>query len=157
LGRCIAGAMAGFIGNIMQAHYGIAERAHGVSFGGGLIATAIGLGVITSMVAALFPALHAARVDPVRALQRGRTEFGIASESRFRNVAAATSALAAICCLLAGHSRIVFYAGYLSFVISALLLTPTLCRSVSRLLHGLLTRLRPIEGALAADSLVQAP
>lgn len=157
LGRFIAGVMAGFIGNVMQAHYGIAERAHGVSFGAGLIATAIGLGVITSMVAALFPALHAARVDPVRALQRGRTEFRNASESRFRNIAAATSALAAICCLLAGHSRIVFYAGYLSFVISALLLTPTLCRSVSRLHHGLLTRLRPIEGALAADSLVQAP
>lgn len=157
LGTFIARAMAGLIGNIMQAHYGIAERAHEVSFGGGLIASAVGLGVSTSMVAALFPALHAARVDPVRTLQRGRTELRNASESRFRNIAAATSAVAAICCLLAGPSRIMFYAGYLSFVMSALLLTPTLCRSISRLLHRLLTRLRPIEGALAADSLVQTP
>jgi putative ABC transport system permease protein len=157
LGTFIAKAMAASIGNIMQAHYGIAERAHGVSFGVGLIVASVGIGIGTSIVAALFPAQEAARVDPVRALQRGRTELRRTGQSRVRNIAAVLFVAVAVMCVVSGRSRFVFYVGYFSFVIAALLLTPMLCCSLSLLLRRLLTMLRPVEGALAADSLVQTP
>lgn len=157
LGSLIAKVMAGFIGNIMQAHYGIAERAHGVSFGSELIVAAIAMGMATSIVAALLPARNAARIDPTRALQRGRNEALSAGGSRARSIAAGVLVVLALLCVALGHSRMVFYAGYLSFVSAALLLTPTLSLWLSRWLRPLLTALRPVEGALAADSLTQAP
>jgi putative ABC transport system permease protein len=157
LGSLIAKVMAGFIGNIMQAHYGIAERAHEISFGAGLIIAAIAIGMATSIMAALLPARNAARVDPARALQRGRNEALLAGHSRARSVAAGVHVVLALVCVALGGSRVVFYAGYFSFVSAALLLTPTLSLWLSRRLRPLLTALRPVEGALAADSLTQAP
>jgi putative ABC transport system permease protein len=50
-----------------------------------------------------------------------------------------------------------FYLGYTSFVVAAVLMTPTLGMWLSRLLGPCLLRLRPVEGALARDSLLQAP
>jgi putative ABC transport system permease protein len=157
VGSFVARAMAGFIGDIMQAHYGIAERAHEIRFERGLIVSAVAMGVVTSMVAALFPARDAARVDPVRALQKRHTEATTTRESSVRIVCAGVFVLLALVCVASNRSRLVFYAGYLSFVSAALLLTPTLSRLISRLFRGLLTAVRPVEGGLAANSLAQAP
>ena len=50
-----------------------------------------------------------------------------------------------------------FYAGYVLAIVVALLLSPLLSLALARALRPLLKWLRPVEGALAADSLIQAP
>src|SRR4029077_17406684 len=107
VGSFVARAMAGFIGDIMQAHYGIAERAHEIRFERGLIVSAVAMGVVTSMVAALFPARDAARVDPVRALQKGHTEATTTRESSVRIVCAGVFVLLALVCVASNRSRLV--------------------------------------------------
>ena len=57
-----------------------------------LLVTAAAVGVVTSMVAAFLPARNAARVDPVKALQKGQYQVLSAGENRRRR----TAALAAI-------------------------------------------------------------
>jgi len=157
LGSFIAKEMAGLIGNIMQAHYGIAERAHEVRFGAGLLAASIAMGMTTSILAALLPARNAALVDPARAVQRGSNQDISRGNSRGRSAAAGMFALLAVLCVFMGHSQVVFYAGYLSFVLAALLLAPTLSVWLSCSLRPLLTAVQPFEGRIAADSLIQAP
>ena len=56
-----------------------------------------------------------------------------------------------------GGSRIVFYVGYVLAIVVALLLEPAAVAGARRALRPLLKWLRPVEGALAADSLIQAP
>jgi putative ABC transport system permease protein len=60
-------------------------------------------------------------------------------------------------CLAAGEVRVLFYLGYALTVAVALLLGPVLTVRLAALLRPLLTSMRPVEGALAADSLVRAP
>lgn len=157
LGTFLAKAMAGVIGDIMQAHYGIAERAHEVSFGTWLIAIAVALGVITSVIAAIIPAQQATRVDPVQALRRGHNQPTCCQERHHLDFAALLFVLVALACVIWGSSRALFYTGYLAFATAALLLSPTLSRWLVHPFRRLLIRLRPVEGALAADSLIEAP
>jgi putative ABC transport system permease protein len=156
-GSLIAKALAGYVGDVMLAHYGIALGASKVNLSLSLIMTAIFLGTATSVVAAVIPARNAARIDPTRALQRGRYQLLSVGENRMRRRAAVSFAAVALGCLVLGRSRPVFYLGYGCFVLSAVLSTATLSMWLSRLLRPVLTLLRPIEGALAADSLVQSP
>src|SRR5262249_26472704 len=53
--------------------------------------------------------------------------------------------------------RLAFYIGTLLTVVAALLLTPFLSLALARFLRYPLKWLRPVEGSLAADSLIQAP
>ena len=156
-GSLIADAVAGYVGDVMLAHYGIALGAGKVNLSLSLTITAILLGTATSIVAAVIPARNAARIDPTRALQRGRYQLLSVGENRMRRRAAVLFAALALGCLVLGRSRAVFYLGYGCFVLSAVLSTATLSMWLSRLLRAVLTLLRPIEGALAADSLVQSP
>jgi putative ABC transport system permease protein len=156
-GSLIANGLAGYIGDVMLAHYGIALGAHGLKLSLSLIVTAILLGTATSVVAAIIPARNAARVDPIQALQRCRYQMLSAGENRIRRRAAVLFAALALACLALGRSRAVFYIGYGFFVLGAVLSTPTLSLWLSRVLRPVLRILRPVEGALAADSLVQAP
>ena len=50
-----------------------------------------------------------------------------------------------------------FYAGYTLIILAALMLVPTVALWFSRALRPVLKWLRPVEGALAADSLIQSP
>jgi putative ABC transport system permease protein len=50
-----------------------------------------------------------------------------------------------------------FYAGYVSFVLAAVLLTPSLTVVLCRALRPFLRRVRPVEGVLAADTLIGSP
>ncbi len=52
---------------------------------------------------------------------------------------------------------VVFYAGFLLAVLAAVLLSPALSLWLARALRPVLKRIRPVEGTLAADSLIQAP
>lgn len=108
------------------------------------------------MMAAWLPARSASRVDPVQALQKGRSQVLTAGENRARRVTATVLMALAVVCLLIGRS-FWFYAGYVLVVVAALLLVPTFALWCSRGLRPVLKWLRPVEGALAADSLIQSP
>lgn len=157
LGIVLARSMAGFIGGMLEGIYGIAERAEEVSADPRLIALAVTVGVATSMLAAWIPARNAARVDPVQALQKGKYQVLTAGENRVRRIVAVSAAGVALACLVIDGSGVVFYGGYLLTVVAALLMTPTAALWLARMLRPVLKRLRPVEGALAADSMIQAP
>ena len=63
-----------------------------------------------------------------------------------------------VACLTVTGSRPIFYAGYvLAIMVVPLLLGPLLSLGLARTIRPVLKWLRPVEGALAADSLIQAP
>jgi putative ABC transport system permease protein len=156
-GIAIARGMTGYIGSLLGEIYGIAQKADEISTNPMLMTFAVVLGVITSVVAAVIPARSAARVDPVQALQKGKYQQLSAGENRARRIAALVVAAGAAGCLLFERYRIFFYAGDALAVLAALLLTPTFALWLARVLRPVLRWIRPVEGTLAADSLLQAP
>ncbi len=156
-GVLIARGVAASIGTLISDVYGVAQRADELATSPPLLALALVIGVVTSVVAAAIPARSAAAVDPVQALQKGKYQVLSLGESRARAVAAAVLAAVSVVCLAAASSRPVFYTGYFLAVVAALLLSPLLSLGLARLLRPLLKAFRPVEGALAADSLIQAP
>ncbi len=157
LGIGLARLMLGYIGALLGEVFGIAEKAKEISANPTLILFAIVLGVITSVVAAFIPARNAARVDPVQALQKGKYQQMTAGENRFRRITALVIALVGGACLLFRQFHYLIYAGDALTVLAALLLVPTLAQLVVQALRPLLRWVRPVEGTLAADSLLQAP
>jgi putative ABC transport system permease protein len=156
-GLLIARGIAASIGTLIADVYGVAQRADEISTSPLILAGALAIGVATSIVAALIPAHQAAQVDPVQALQKGKYQVLSAGESRLRLAVAAVLGVISVACLSAGGSRIVFYIGYVLAMTLALLLGPLLALGLSRALRPILKWIRPVEGALAADSLIQAP
>ncbi|MBI2834155.1 MAG: FtsX-like permease family protein [Acidobacteria bacterium] len=156
-GILLARGVAGFIAGLLQGVYGIAQRADEVATEPRLIAFAIGMGMATSVLAAWLPARNAARVDPVQALQKGKYQVLSAGENRIRRRAAALLGAGSVLCLLFGRSGWAFYGGYALTVVASLLLAPSLALWLAEALRPALKWIRPVEGALAADSLIQAP
>jgi putative ABC transport system permease protein len=156
LGIVMARAMVGSISNMLEGIYGVAERAEEVSADPRLLGTALAIGVVTSMIAAWLPARSASRVDPVQALQKGKYQVLTAGENRARRLTAAALMVAAAACLWMGRS-LWFYAGYVLIIVAALLVVPTVSLWFAKALRPVLKWLRPVEGALAADSLIQSP
>jgi putative ABC transport system permease protein len=157
LGLMIARSIAGSISDMLQGIYGIAERTRDVSADPRILSLAIAIGIATSMVAAWIPARNAARVDPVQALQKGKYQMLTAGENRARRFASIAAAAVSALLLLWGARGPLFYAAYALGIVAALLLTPTAALVLARAVRPALKRLRPVEGALAADSLIQAP
>jgi putative ABC transport system permease protein len=156
-GMLIARGIAASIGTLITDVYGVSQRADEVAGSPRLLLAALGIGIATSIVAALIPARHAAQVDPVQALQKGKYQLLSAGEYRIRAILATIGGAGAIACLAAGGSRIVFYIGYVMAILAALLVSPLLALALARVMRPVLKWLRPVEGALAADSLLQAP
>jgi putative ABC transport system permease protein len=156
-GALMAQASARYLGGFLQNVFGVAQQVDGAPLEPGLIVAGLALGVAASMLAAWIPSRGAARVDPVRALQKGKYQVMSAGENRRRRVAAAISLAVSLGCLWLGRSETVFYAGYLLAVLAAVLFAPSLSLWLARLLRAPLKWLRPVEGALAADSLIHAP
>jgi len=157
LGIAIARGMTGYIGALLGEVFGIAQKAEEIAANPALMTFAVVLGVITSVVAAFIPARNAARVDPVQALQKGKYQQLSAGENRVRRLTALAVSVAALACLLLSQYRVLMYVGDALSVLAAILLTPTLAEWVARALRPLLRWMRPVEGTLAADSLLQAP
>jgi len=156
-GVLIARGIAASIGTLIADVYGVAQHADELATNPALLALALAIGVGTSIVAAAIPARNAARVDPVQALQKGKYQVLSAGESRTRAVAAAICGVISIGCLLAANSRPIFYVGYVLAILVALLLGPLLSLALAKAIRPVLKWARPVEGALAADSLIQAP
>ena len=150
-GVLIARAIAATIGALISDVYGVAQHADELSTSPGLLVLALAIGIVTSVIAAAIPAHSAARVDPVQALQK------CTSHSAGEEPAARDSASLGACrvvCLSIGFSR---------------LLSPTTrsrpCLAARQPAASLGSPdaapvsqgARPVEGALAADSLIQSP
>ena len=94
----------------------------------------------------------------MQALQKGKYQVLSAGESRLRVVAAGV--LAAVVARLPDGRRVahgVLRRLHARRSLAALLLGPLLSLALARALRPVLKWLRPVEGALAADSLIQAP
>ena len=164
-GILIARGIASSIGALISDVYGVAQQANELATSPTLLLVAMGIGVITSIVAAAIPAHQAACVDPVHALQKGKYQVLSAGESRARVMAAAILGAISMACLVVpalggsafGGSRVVFYTGYALVIVAALLLSPLLSLALARAIRPVLKWIRPVEGVLAADSLIQAP
>lgn len=156
VGIFMARSMVGSISNMLEGIYGVAERAEEVSADPRLLGGAMAIGIATSMIAAWLPARSASRVDPVQALQKGKYQVLTAGENRARRLTAAGLMAAAVVMLWIGTS-IWFYAGCALIIVAALLLVPTAALWFAHALRPVLKWLRPVEGALAADSLIQSP
>src|SRR5438093_4855877 len=156
-GVLIANGIAASIGTLITDVYGVAQHTDEIARNPALLALALAIGVATSLVAAWIPARNAARVDPVQALQKGKYQVLSAGESLARAAIAATLAVGSIVCLAGGRSRPIFYTGYGLTIVAALLLSPLLSLALSKAIRPILKWIRPVEGALAADSLIQAP
>lgn len=156
-GLLIARAMAGYIGSLLAGVYGVAQNADQITLDPRLLAAALAMGVITSLIAGVIPARSAAAVDPVKALQKGKQQSVSEGESRARRNWAVACAGASLAALAFSRIGIVFYAGYLLAVLAAVLLSPALSLWLARVLRPLLAYVRPVEGTLAVDSLIQAP
>jgi putative ABC transport system permease protein len=156
-GILIAQGIAASIGALISDVYGVAQRADELATNPNLLALALGIGIVTSIIAAAIPARNAARVDPVQALQKGKYQVLSAGESRLRVVLAALLGVISLVCLLFANSRPIFYVGYFLAILAALLLSPLLALLMARAIRPILKWIRPVEGALAADSLIQAP
>jgi putative ABC transport system permease protein len=157
VGLLIARGIAASVSTIISDTFGVARETGDITISPFVIASAVLIGLVTSVVAALIPARTAARVEPVLALQKGKYQVLAAGEKGTRLAAAGVGAATSITCLLIGESRALFYVSYLLAIASVLLLTPMLSVALARLLRPMLKWLRPVEGALAADSLIQAP
>lgn len=157
IGLLLARGMTAYIGTLLGDVYGVAQKAEEVSADPKLIAAAVALGVLTSIIAAWLPARNAARVNPVNALQKGKYQQFGTGENRTRRAIALALALASVALIAFSRYRALFYISDALSVISALLLTPTLAQLLAKALRPVLRFLRPVEGTLAADSLLQAP
>jgi putative ABC transport system permease protein len=156
-GMLIARGIAATIGGLIADVYGVAQHADEVSSSPSLLLLALAIGIGTSIIAAAVPARSAARVDPVQALQKGKYQVLSAGENRLRTILGLVLAAMSIACLVAGTSRPIFYAGYAMAIAVALLISPLLSLALAKALRPILKWLRPVEGALAADSLIQSP
>ena len=135
----------------------MAQRTNEVVVNPSLLVTGVIIGVATSTVAAWIPARSASAVDPVQALQKGKYQVMSVGENRRRRGAAAILVLFSLSTFLVASWKPAFYAGYLMMIGAGLLLAPTLTLILARMIRPLLRRILPVEGTLAADSLIQAP
>ncbi|MDX1983669.1 MAG: FtsX-like permease family protein [Bryobacteraceae bacterium] len=157
-GLLLARGMAGYLSNFLGEVYGVAQKTESVAADPRLLLFAVLTGILTSIVAAWIPARDASQVDPVKALHKGGYEMFSERENRLRRMLALAFGAAALALLFSGGTagpRL--YGGYLCVLAAAVLLTPSLVRRVVALLRPAMKWLLPVEGSLAADSLVQSP
>jgi putative ABC transport system permease protein len=157
VGLGFARSLTGATGQLMDQMFGVPNSTQEVLVDPRVVLGAIALGVVMSMIAAFIPARNAACVEPIQALQKGRYQVLGAGESRTRRITALVASGLALACLPFGRVHVVLYSGFILTALACLLLTPFLSLELARLLRRPLKGLRPIEGSLAADSLIQAP
>jgi len=145
----------------------MAQRAGDITVDPRLIAGALAMGVVTSVVAAVIPAPAAASVDPVKALQKGRNQSLTEGENASRRWWALVCASASVIALVFSRFNLIFYAGFVLSVVAAVLLAPALSLWLSRALRPLLdslgravrtsARSAPDHGGGAAPTALRVP
>lgn len=153
LARAIAGAMAGLVSGV----YGVNQPAPVANASPTLLVLAFAVGLVASAVAALLPARDAAAVDPLHALKKSERDQVSAYEAGLRDIVGASAAFCAAALLIWRAHPAAFYASYVLVIVTVIALSPRLTLAALALVRPLLTRLRPVEGTLACDSIVRAP
>jgi putative ABC transport system permease protein len=156
-GLFIARGIAASVATLVSDTFGVARESGEVLMSPALLLAAAAIGLATSLVGAFIPARAAAGVEPVHALQKGKSQEYSREAHRVRVLTAIAAAVVSIVCLLVGSTRAIFYTSYLLAIVAVLAIAPLLSLSLARLSRPVLKWLRPVEGALAADSLIQAP
>jgi putative ABC transport system permease protein len=157
IGTWLARLIAAGLGGLLEGVYGRPQTADPPALDSTFVLLAMALGVGASILAAAVPARAAAHVDPVKALQKGTIQQISARESRARWIAAAVLVPASLVVLAASSDLTGLYVAYALTMLAALLLTPQLSVWTARALRPLLQRVWPVEGTLAADSVIGAP
>lgn len=156
-GIALANGMASYIGALLSDVYGVSQNPNEVSVAPWLAALAAALGLTTSLIAAYIPARAAAGVDPVKALQKGRSQTINEGENRTRTQWAFACVAVSTLGFIFSANSFIFYGGAVMMMLAAVLLCPAGSLWVARGLRPVLSWLRPVEGTLAIDSLIQAP
>ena len=103
-GYALSGVVAGRAGQFVERLVGVNQGAISVTIEPWLIAMAMVIGVVTSTIAAAWPARTAATLDPVKALQKGLAQLPSARASRARALAAVLAVVVAAALLTATSS-----------------------------------------------------
>ncbi|HET9833593.1 MAG TPA: FtsX-like permease family protein, partial [Vicinamibacterales bacterium] len=157
LGVLIAKGIAVAIGALLSDVYRVTQIVDEVTMSPALLALAFLVGLVTTLVAATVPALNAARLDPIQALQKGHFQLLSRREGTRRLAIAVGLLVLAVAGVALARWRAAFYAGYFATTIAVLLVAPLLTLALAKVFRRPLTLLRPVEGALAANSLIQSP
>lgn len=116
-------------------------------------------GIVTALLAALVPAVHAAREEPAAAVRRAPPTVGVGRWVYLAMGSGILFLVGTVCMLLRGQlpERWGTYGGFVLVLIGTLLTTPILAAFAARLLQPLARLALGVEGRLAADNLVRSP
>lgn len=156
-GMLIARGIADWLGAFIADMFRVGDQVDNVATSPWTLGTAFAIGLGTSVLAAYLPSRAASRLDPVWALKKGESSAAAAARFRLRLALALIATLCSAMCILRLHDAWTFYLGYAAAIVAAMLLVPALSSVVAQLLRPLLRLVRPVEGALAADSIIQTP
>jgi len=158
-GLLLARVTTKFIAGLTAVAYGLTHSETSIVVDPRVIVTGAALGVASAIAAAFFPALGAARLQPVEALAKGGFQRVQPGAGRARWILGLL--LAAVTALVVVTiARRTFEGAVLGMIlinVTALLLAPPLIGPLVRLLRPAMERLFGAEGRIAADSLLQAP
>jgi putative ABC transport system permease protein len=153
----LAVVVSSYMGDLTQQVAGVSQRVEEIAIDPWLIAFALTIGLVTSVVAAWIPARSAARVDPIHALQKGKYQVLSAGENQRRGIVALLLVVGSGACLLFNSYKLAFYTGYVLMILAGVSIAPALSLLLAKTLRPVLKKLFPAEGTLAADSLIQSP
>jgi putative ABC transport system permease protein len=158
-GLVLARMTTRFVAGLTELAYGLTHSASGVIVDPGVILVGATLGIGSAIGAAFFPALQAARLQPVEALAKGGFQRVAATAERRRLVAGAFVAAIAVAVVVTASTRTFGWAvfGMILINAAAVLLAPTLIGPLVRLLRPIMERIFGVLGRIATDTLLQAP
>jgi putative ABC transport system permease protein len=116
-------------------------------------------GIVTALLAALLPAVHAAREEPASAVRRAPVRQGMSHWIHLGVASASFLVVGTACMMMRSHlpERLGTYGGFVLVLIGTLLTTPLLAAVAARMLQPVARAVLGIEGRLAADNLVRTP
>ncbi len=123
------------------------------------VAAAAGAGILTALLAALMPAVQAAREEPASAVRRAPKALGRGHWVYLAMGSLLFFVIGTVAMLMRSQlpERWGAYGGFVLVLIGTLLTTPLLAAAAARLLQPLARALLGVEGRLAADNLVRSP
>jgi putative ABC transport system permease protein len=158
-GLLLAQATTKFIAGLTEVAYGLTHSETAVFVDETVILVGALLGVVSAMAAAFFPALSAARLQPVEALAKGGFQRISAGSDRLRLgsglVLAVVAAVVVVTIARKTFPGAIF--GMLLINGAALLLAPSLIGPLVRVLRPVMARVFGVEGRIATDTLLAAP
>ena len=154
----VAGAgLALGIGNLLNA-FGFGVPARALSITVSTVAITTVAGVLTTLLAAIVPAVSAGRVAPVAAMSE--SAFEQARSIRGRVIAAAVFialGIAAIASVLAGADSILLGLAVVAIFVGVLLLGPVMANPIARVLGAPVQRVRGIAGSMSRSNVQRNP